>query len=118
MRKSNRIVIPVLNNHTAIPMLMYQLTLSSFFCLLTLCKNAANEYWGYSMLEITLTKNLAKMRLLAFEEKKNIKIDDLEEMRLLRNARKSVAEATTKTILKNQSEDSRENKISCHKEIV
>ena len=45
-------------------------------------------------------KNLAKMRLLAFGEKKNFKIDVLEGMRLLCNAWNSASKAAKENCFK------------------
>ena len=46
-------------------------------------------------------KNLAKMHLVAFEEKKDFTINVLEGTKLLSNAWNAVSEATIKTASKN-----------------
>ena len=101
MRKSNRTVVLVLDNCRAHPNVNELTNVRLIFLPPnTTAKTQPLDAGVIRCPKSHYRKNLAKMCLLAFEEKKNFKIDVLEGMRLLSNAWNSVSEATIKNCFK------------------
>ena len=102
MRKSNRTVALVRDNCPAHPKVIRLTNVKLFFLpSYTTAKTQPMDVGFICYLKTRYRKNLAKMRLLAFEEIKNFKIDVLDGMRLLSNIWNSVSEAKIKNCFKN-----------------
>ena len=87
MRKCNRTVALVLDNCTAHPNIIGLTNVKLIFLPPNITAKTQPIDAGFiRCLKPHYRKKLAKIHLLAFEKKKNFKIDDLEGMRLLNNA--------------------------------
>ena len=104
MRKRNLKIALLLDNSTAHPNVSgLTNTKAGIFASQHHCEDPTNVCPGViRCFEAHYRKSLAKMRLLAFEEKKDFKVDVLDGMRLLSQAWDSVREATIQNCLKSQ----------------
>ena len=101
MRKSNRNIALVLDNCTAHPKVKGLTNIKLIFLPPnTTARNQPMDAGVIRCLKSHYRKNLAKTRLLAFEEKKDFTINVLEGTKLLGNAWNAVSEATIKNCFK------------------
>ena len=101
MRKSDRKIAMVLDNCTAHPNISGLTNIKLVFLPPnTTAKTQPMDAGVIRCLKAHYRNSLAKMRLLAFEEKRDFKVDVLEAMRLLRRAWNSVSEVTLQNCFK------------------
>ena len=101
MRKSNRNIALVLDNCTAHPKVKGLTNIKLIFLPPNTTARTQQMVAGVIRCVKSLyRKNLAKIRLVAFEEKKDFTINVLEGMKLLSNAWNAVSEATIKNCFK------------------
>ena len=101
MRKSNQTIALVLDNCTDHPKVEGLMNIKLIFSPPnTTARTQPKDAEVIQCLKSHYRKNLAKMRLVAFEEKKNFTINVLEGTKLLNNAWNKVSEATIKNCFK------------------
>ena len=101
MRKSNRKIAMVLDNCTAHPNISGLTNIKLVFLPPnTTAKTQPIDAGVIRCLKAHYRNSLAKLRLLAFEEKRDFKVNVLEAMRLLRRAWNSVSEVTIQSCFK------------------
>ena len=101
MRKSNRNIALMLNNCTAHPKVKGFTNIKLIFLPPnTTARTQSMDAGVIRCLKSHYRKNLSKMRLVAFEEKKDFTINVLEGTKLLSNAWNAVSEATIKNCFK------------------
>ena len=101
MRKSNRNIALVLDNCTAHPKVEGLMNIKLIFLPPnTTARTQPMDAGVIQCLKSHYRKNLAKMHLVAFQEKKNFTINVLERTKLLSNAWNKVSEATIKNCFK------------------
>ena len=101
MRKSDRKIAMVLDNCTAHPNISGLTNIKLVFLPPnTTAKTQPMDAGVIRCLKAHYRNSLAKLRLLAFEEKRDFKVDVLEAMRLLRRTWNSVSEVTIQNCFK------------------
>ena len=101
MRKSDRKIAMVLDNCTAHPNISGLTNIKLVFLPPnTTAKTQPMDAGVIRCLKAHYRNSLAKLRLLAFEEKRDFKVDVLEAIRLLRRAWNSVSEVTIQNCFK------------------